>query len=192
MKLVKGEKNDSIVLLRLRFEEDEGVDEDVLPLPLVRSLRPRAGEREGEFDESGAGIFRFSDSWGITNPSSSFNTQSNFRRRVSSSIEDCDSSSSSSLMLMKLRGRARYFLWECPWDPRPSNAARAAERFLSRVLIVAVERVEGEAFNAKALGRGEGAGVIGTEGTEDGSRLFELGGDDVRKVFAWVGEVGEK
>jgi len=45
---------------------------------------------------------------------------------------------------MKLRGRARRFDAAArDFEVRPSKAAKAAERFRLRVLIVAVERIEG-------------------------------------------------
>ena len=72
MKLVKGEKNDSIVLLLLRFEEDDGVEDDVRQLPLVHSLLPLGGDTEDEYGEGERDILTFSVSGGMTKPSSSF------------------------------------------------------------------------------------------------------------------------
>ncbi len=58
-------------------------------------------------------------------------------------VSSKSTSSSSSLMLMKLLGRDR---WRALRSMRPSSAARAAERFTWRVLTDAVERTDGRAW----------------------------------------------
>lgn len=57
-------------------------------------------------------------------------------------------------MLMKFRGREAWssFTADNGLELLPSSAANAADRFRFRVLTVAVDRVDGEAF------KGEGAG----------------------------------
>ena len=143
IKLVSGARKDSTVE-RLRLLEC--VPEDLLSLlacPTGVGVRPRfteAGEHGG----------------GMTRPSSSFRTDS--RSTCSSATSSTSSSSSSSLMDIKLRGRdglsSSSRTAERERGPRPSNAASASERLRLRVLMVAVERVEGVALSGDLEGGG--------------------------------------
>lgn len=138
MKLVSGERSESIVPLLLRRPSDMvearllSRREDALPPFFTVALT--AG--------------------GITTSSSSSRTESN---RFSTAIGS-SSSSSSSLMLMKFRGRLTEKGRRV--GERPSRAARAADLFRWRVLVDTVERNDGDDLSDVIAGltlRGSGA-----------------------------------
>lgn len=177
MKFASGERNDSIVLRRLRFD---GVE--LVPDP---DPDPDHHDAQSRVDDGGGGraivIPRAEDSGragghreGTTTSSSSCSTCS---RRPLPVGRSSSSSSSSSLMLMKFRGRTGW--------TRPSSIASAAERLRWRVLTDTTERKDGLARRGTTAGAD--AGVSG-RGRSAKVLAAVSGGLDVDAV----GDTGEK